>query len=188
MNIAEHFFCSSSLWRYISNSRLLPWILSNASLGDHLLELGAGYGAATAHLQSRASRVTSLEYDHNSLRKLKSQVNGTATTVCGDASQLPFASQTFSSAIAILLFHHLQSSELQDALFAEVFRVLRPGAIFLAFDIRDSWFQRAGHIRSTFTPVNPSSVTPRLTTAGFFNISVDERASAYRFYATRPMA
>jgi ubiquinone/menaquinone biosynthesis C-methylase UbiE len=186
MNVAEHLFCSSAVWRQINNRKLLPWVLFDHDLGDHLLELGAGYGAATPYLKSRVSRVTSLEYDHNSLRKLKARSNGSSSAVCADASQLPFAPATFSSAVAILMLHHLKSPELQDQMFAEVFRSLCPGGVFLAFDIRDSWLQKVGHIRSTFTPVAPNSLTFRLTSAGFFKISVDARPVAFRFSAIRP--
>ena len=187
MNAAEHFICSSSLWRYFTQHQLLPWLLSGTRLGDHLLEIGAGYGAATPILKTRVSRVTSLEYDHRSALKLKSQNNsGTAAAVRGDASQLPFASQTFSAALAILVLHHLRSSPLQDQMFAEAFRVLRPGGVFLAFEIPDSWFHRLGHIRSTFTPIAPTSVFPRLGSAGFFKIALDVRKGAFRVIATRP--
>ena len=187
MNAFEHFFCSSSLWRYITQRQLLPWVLSGTRLGDHLLEIGAGYGAATPHLRTRVSRVTSLEYDHNSALKLKSQSgNGVASAIRGDATQLPFAAQSFSSALAVLVLHHLKTPQLQNQMFAEVFRVLRPGGVFVAFEVIDSWFHRAGHIRSTFTPVAPASAFPRLTSAGFSKISLDLRRGAFRVTAFRP--
>jgi ubiquinone/menaquinone biosynthesis C-methylase UbiE len=187
MNAAEHFFCSSSVWRYFTQRQLLPWVLSGVCLGDHLLEIGAGYGAATAHLATRVPRVTSLDYDHKSTLKLKSQNgNGTAAAIRGDAAQLPFAHQTFSSALAILVLHHLKSAELQDQMFAEVCRVLRPGGIFAAFEVTDSWFHRLGHIRSTFTPLAPGSVPPRLSAAGFSSIALDLRKGAFRLTAIRP--
>jgi len=186
MNAAEHFICSSSLWRYFTRRQLLPWILSGIQLGDHLLEIGAGYGAATAHLRTRVSRVTSLEYDHNATLKLKLQ-NGAVLggAVRGDAARLPFASQTFSSALAILVLHHLKSAELQDQMFEEAFRVLRPGGVFVAFEITDGWFHRVGHIRSTFTPVPPGSLNSRLSAAGFSSIALDSRQGAFRVTAIR---
>lgn len=189
MNSMEHFLCSSSLWRYISQRRLLPWVLSGARLGDHILEIGAGSGPATEHLRKRVGRVTSLEYDHNSTLKLKTRHNGYSGGVLrGDASQLPFADQTFSSAIAILVFHHLRSSELQDRAFAEVLRVLRPGGAFLAFEINDSWIHHFGHYKSTFTPLSPGSAFARLTKAGFSRVTVDFRRGGFRLQALRAKA
>jgi ubiquinone/menaquinone biosynthesis C-methylase UbiE len=187
MNTAEHFFCSSSLWRWFTQRQLLPWVLSRNRLGDHLLEIGAGYGAATACLRQRVDRVTSLEYDHRSTVKLGSHHNGgPGGAVRGDAAQLPFPDQTFSSALAILVLHHLKSREAQDQMFAEVFRVLRPGGIFLAFEITDNWINRVSHFRSTFTPVKPGSAFARLTVAGFSRVAVDLRKGAFRLNAVRP--
>ncbi len=186
MNAFEHFLCSSSLWLYITRRRLLPWILSGIRLGDHLLEIGAGYGAATAHLQTLVSRVTSLEYDHKSALKLISRNSGApGAVVRGDAAQLPFPCQTFSSALAILVLHHLKSTAFQDQVFAEVFRVLRPGGVFVAFEITDDWIHRLAHTRSTFSPLVPSSVSPRLTAAGFSQITLDLRNGAFRVTALR---
>lgn len=187
MNTAEHLFCSSSFWRYFSNRHFLPRMLSGAQLGDHLLEIGAGYGAATSHLQARVARITSLDYDLRSIRKLKLRNNGGSTTaVCGDASQLPFAAETFSSVVSILMLHHLKSLQLQDQMFAEVFRILRPGGLFLAFDITHLWLHPILHARSTYTPVSPATVVPRLTNAGFSNVALDIRPGAFRVSATRP--
>jgi ubiquinone/menaquinone biosynthesis C-methylase UbiE len=104
--------------------------------------------------------------------------------VQGDAAALPFANATFTSAIAILMLHHLRSSEFQDRAFAEVRRVLRPGGRFCAFDIQDGWLNRALHIKSTFVPINPQTVANRLTRAGFAKVSIDLRSGAFRFLAS----
>ena len=186
MNAAEHLFCSSSLWRYLTQHQLLPWVLSGTRLGDHVLEIGAGYGAATSYLAERADRVTSLEYDHHAVARLKVNHHGDLNNALrGDAACLPFAEQAFSSVISILVLHHLKSAELQDRMFAEVLRVLRPGGVFLVFEVNDGWLHRIGHIKSTFTPLKPSSALARLTLAGFSRISVDFRRGGYRLSAMR---
>jgi SAM-dependent methyltransferase len=186
MNSMEHFFCSTSLWQRMTHRFLLPWVLSGAHLGDHVLEIGAGYGAATGHLLKLAPRVTSLEYDPQLLRKLEAKHRcAELTTLCGDAATLPFADQSFSSAVAILVLHHLKSRELQDRALAEVHRVLRPGGSFFAFEINDGWIHRAVHYQSTFIPVTPGSAFARLTKAGFSKISVDFRSGGYRVSARR---
>jgi ubiquinone/menaquinone biosynthesis C-methylase UbiE len=187
MNAFEHCFCSSSLWRYVGERRVLPWLLAGSRLGDHLLEIGAGYGAATGFLSERVERVTSLEYDFGALSKLKKQqLSATHASLCGDASRLPFEEQSFSSAIAILVLHHLKSSVLQDQAFKEAFRVLRPGGVFLALEINDSWIHHLSHIGSTFTPVAPASLFPRLANAGFSRVSLDFRTGRFRISALRP--
>ncbi len=186
MNRLEHFFCSTSLWQRMTHRFLLPWVLSGARLGEHVLEIGAGYGAATGHLLKLAPRVTSLEFDPRLLRKLKAKHQcPELTALCGDAATMPFADQSFSSVIAILMLHHLKSRDLQDRALAEVHRVLRPGGSFFAFEINDGWIHRAAHYKSTFTPLTPGSSFARLTKVGFSKISVDFRGGGYRVSARR---
>jgi SAM-dependent methyltransferase len=187
MNTFETWFCGSAFWRYLTRRELLPWVLRNVELGEHALELGAGPGAATLELTRLTPRLTSLEYDSKSVRKLRARAgNSNARVVRGDASLLPFANETFSAAIAILMLHHLKSAELQDRAFSEIFRVLRPGGLFLAFEVPDGWTHRVGHIWSTFVPVAPDSVIARLTAAGFSHVAVDLRSSGFRIRALRP--
>jgi ubiquinone/menaquinone biosynthesis C-methylase UbiE len=186
MNRFENWFCGSSLWRFVTERRLLPWILSGYALGDHVLEVGAGPGATTNELLRRAGRVTSLEYDRSFVSKLAERHKSSRVTVVqGDAAVLPFADNTFSSVVAVLVLHHLRSQEQQNAAFQEFHRVLRPGGMFFAFEIRDGWLQRAGHIRSTFVPVSPASAFARLTVAGFSRIAVDIERSTFRVCALR---
>jgi ubiquinone/menaquinone biosynthesis C-methylase UbiE len=186
MNRYETWFCGSWLWRCLTRRQLLPWILQGSELGEHVLELGAGPGAATEELVLRAARVTSLEYDHAFTAKLGTRMSGANVTVIqGDAATLPFSDGTFSSAIAILMLHHLRSGELQDRALGEICRVLRPGGVFLAFEIQDGWLHRVGHIRSTFVPVTPASAFARLTAAGFSKVTVDFRRGGFRIRALR---
>ncbi|HTD82949.1 MAG TPA: class I SAM-dependent methyltransferase [Gemmatimonadaceae bacterium] len=186
MNRYETWFCGTRLWRWVTRRQVLPWMLQGSELGDHVLELGAGPGAATEELGRLASRVTSLECDHAFAAKLGARINGSnAAAIQGDAAALPFADGTFSSAIAILMLHHLRSNELQDRAFAQAWRVLRPGGVFLAFEIQDGWLHRLGHIRSTFVPVAPATAFARLTAAGFSKVTVDIQRGGYRIRALR---
>jgi SAM-dependent methyltransferase len=184
MNALENWFCSTSFWRWMTRERLLPWVLGRADLGNHLLEIGAGPGAATAELRKRVPRVVSLEYDHASAARLV-QTNKGASVVQGDAAALPFPDRTFSSAVAVLVLHHLPSSELQDRAFAEVHRVLRPGGRLLAFEVPDGWFNRVIHTKSTFVPLQPAALAERLTRFGFAAITVESRPGGFRFRASR---
>jgi len=161
-------------------------MVGGSELGEHLLELGAGPGAATEELKRRAGRVASLEYDHGFAARLGARVRGTnASVIQGDAAILPFPDNTFSSAIAILMLHHLRSNELQDRAFAEIGRVLRPGGIFLAFEIQDGWLNRVGHFRSTFVPVDTATASARLTAAGFSRAMIDLWRGGFRIRALR---
>ena len=184
MNSFENWFCASGIWRYITERRWLPWLLEGTDLGEHVLEVGAGPGAATAELARRARSVTSLEYSHDFCVRLNTKVHA-ASVVQGDASVLPFESQTFTSAIAVLVLHHLRSSDAQDRAFAEIFRVLRPGGVFVALEIQDSWLTRLAHFHTTFVPVSTDGLNGRLCAAGFSNIRVTNRNGGFRIRAER---
>lgn len=186
MNAFEKWYCRSALWRYLTRRELLPWMLRDSQLGEHVLELGAGPGVATLELAWRVPRVTSIEYDSVFAARLGARVkHSNAGIIQGDAAALPFLDKTFSSAIAILMLHHLKSREQQDRTFSEVCRVLRPGGVFLAFDIPDSWIHRVGHINSTFVPVDPATVAKRLTAAGFSKVTLNSRSGGFRIRALR---
>lgn len=186
MNCFEKWYCGSALWRYLTRRELLPWMLQGSVLGDHVLELGAGAGPATSELARRTPRVTSLEYDHSSALKLRTRANHpNVSVVLGDAAALPFPDATFSSAIAILMLHHLKSVELQDRTFSEIYRTLRPGGVFLAFDIPNGWIHRVSHTKSTFVPLDPSTAIQRLMAAGLAQVTVDSRSGGFRIRAMR---
>jgi ubiquinone/menaquinone biosynthesis C-methylase UbiE len=186
MNRFESWFCGSAYWRYLTQRQLMPWLVAGSELGEHVLELGAGPGAATEELQRRAGRVTSLEYDHGFATRLAGRVSSTdGSVIQGDAAALPFSDSTFSSAIAILMLHHLRSNELQDRALAEICRVLQPGGVFLAFEIEDGWLNRVGHIRSTFVPIDPATVHARAKAAGFSRATADPWRSGFRIRALR---
>lgn len=191
MNAFENWFCASGLWSYVTRRKWLPWLLEGTSLGDAVLEVGAGPGAATAELARRARRVTSLEFSHEFCVRLRRKAGEAASTeagniVQGDASFLPFADCTFSGAIAVLVLHHLRSVEAQDQAFREIYRVLRPGGIFVALEIHDGWLTRVAHIRSTLVPVTMGGARERLGAAGFSGVSAESRRGAIRLRAARP--
>ena len=187
MNALENWFCSTSFWRRMTQRQILPWLLNGYSLGENVLELGAGPGATTEDLQRRCSHVTSLEYDHRFASQLGARY--AKTNVCilqGDASSLPFPDCTFSSATAILVLHHLKSRGQQEKAFAEIYRVLKPGGAFLVFEITGNWFNHVIHIKSTFTPLAPETAAEHLNLLGFRDIVTEKRRGAFRICALRP--
>jgi ubiquinone/menaquinone biosynthesis C-methylase UbiE len=184
MNSFENWFCASGLWRYVTERRWLPWLLEETDLGERVLEVGAGPGAATAELARRVRSVTSLEYSHDFCVKLHAKSDA-ACVVQGDASVLPFESHTFTSAIAVLVLHHLRSSDAQDRAFAEILRVLKPGGVFVALEIQDGWLTRVAHLRSTFVPVSTDGLNSRLGAVGFSSVSVKNHRGAIRIHAQR---
>ena len=55
---------------------------------------------------------------------------------------MPFRDGVFALVLSFTMLHHLPSSALQDPLFSEAYRVLKPGGIFVATDTMWSlWLQ-----------------------------------------------
>jgi len=149
-----------------------------------VLELGAGPGAGTEALRRLAPRVTSLEWSHGFAAELASKNRN--AVVQADAAAVPFAERTFSSAVAVLMLHHLRTRAAQENAFREAFRVLRPGGTFLAFEIEDNLLHRVIHIGSVFVPIDRADIADRLSAAGFSRIKLDSRSGGFRFSAMRP--
>jgi predicted methyltransferase len=70
------------------------------------------------------------------------------------------------------MLHHVPTTDLQDRLFAEVARVLAPGAALVASDSIGSDDLRAAHADDTYNPVDPATVGARLEAAGFAEVEV----------------
>jgi len=186
VNALENWFCSTYFWQSITERRLLPWILSRCEIGDHVLELGSGPGAATRELRRRAPRVTSLEFSHRFAVSLAVRQPDTSSAVVqGDVAVLPFGDRSFSLVTAMLVLHHLRSSELQNHAFAEAHRVLRPGGTFVVFEILNGWLNRAIHYDSTFVPVDPATAPASLAAAGFAKVTIDIRLGGFLIRARR---
>ena len=183
MNALENWFCSTGFWQRITRDHLLPWVVAGNSLGDHVLELGAGPGAGTATLRQLAPRVTSLEWSHSFAAQLAAKNRN--AVVQADAAFLPFAERTFSSAIAVLMLHHLRTRATQESAFREAYRVLRPGGSFFAFEIEDNLLHRIIHVGSVFVPIDRADTADRLSAAGFSNVKLTSRAGGFRFSGTR---
>jgi len=189
MNALENWFCATSFWRRITERDILPWLLGGYSLGDSVLELGAGPGATTETLRHYSAHVTSLEYDHKFATQLGARYEKTNVSVLqADAASLPFPDATFSSATAILVLHHLRSSQQQEETFAEIHRVLKPRGVFLVFEISNSWIHRVAHFKSTFVPIAPEAASARMKSLGFEDIFVEKQRGAFRICALRGAA
>ncbi len=61
---------------------------------------------------------------------------------------------------------------MQDRLFAEIARVLRPGAPLVASDSLGSDELKAHHEGDTYNPVDPATLPSRLAAAGFVDVDV----------------
>jgi ubiquinone/menaquinone biosynthesis C-methylase UbiE len=184
MNLAHGYLCRSAFWRRVLQQDIIPWVLEGVSLGENLLEVGPGPGLTTDLLQRRAECLTAVELDFGFASCLRERFKRTGVRVIqGDATELPFAESIFTSAVSLTMLHHLPQPALQDQMFREIHRVLRPGGTFAGTDGVNSRMMRLLHLADTFTPIDHLALPARLEEAGFRDITVDMKPGRFRFRA-----
>lgn len=183
MNLCHRLCCNSDRWAREVEGQLLPWVLDGVDLGDNTLEIGPGYGAITRVLVDRTPRLTAVEVDAAMARRLQGLYGDRAHIVNGDGTRTGLPAGEFSSVVSFTMLHHVPTAELQDRLFAEAFRVLRPGGVFAGSDSVSSLRFRLLHIRDTCNTVPPETLPDRLRAAGFGDVQVEVRGDRLRWRA-----
>jgi SAM-dependent methyltransferase len=187
MNRLHRWYCRSDFWKQHLAESLLPWAMDGIDLGEELLEVGPGPGLTTDILCQQFPRVTSLEIDPQLATALCHRMQGTNVRVLeGNAAAMPFRDASFAGAVAFTMLHHVSSATMQDRLFAEVCRVLRPGGTFVGSDSLWSRRFQVFHWFDTMVVVYPNTLGDRLKEAGFDEVSVVVGDRAFRFAARRP--
>jgi SAM-dependent methyltransferase len=188
MNRTHRWICRSALWRYGMRKKVLPWALAGVSLGDEVLEVGPGPGVTTDVLRLQCRRLTAVEVDGDLASKLADRLAGTNVTVVhADATALPFPEASFTGAVSFTMLHHVPSASLQDRLFGEVYRTLKPGGLFAGTDSLGSWGMTLLHVNDTMVLVNPETLALRLARVGFADIAVAAQRRVFRFCARKPV-
>src|SRR6201992_1566344 len=155
MNLAHRRICSSDKWAKEVDDDLLLWALAGVDLGDNTLEIGPGYGAILRVLVDKTAQLTSVEIDTPMAQRLQRLYGDRARIIKGDATKTGLPADEFSSVVSFTMLHHVPTVELQDRLFAEAFRVLRPGGVFAGSDTLASLKFRLLHFRDTCNPIPP---------------------------------
>ncbi len=186
MNALHRKYCASQTWANRVEGTLLPWALDGVALGDDVLEIGPGLGVTTRLLVRSAPRLTAIEVDEGYAARLRREfANAPVEIVTGDGAAMPFPDGRFSAAVCFTMLHHVPSPALQDRLFAEACRVLRPGGVFAGSDSQLSLRFRLYHLFDTMVVVDPRTLPERLSAAGFVDVEVETRG-ALRFRARKP--
>jgi ubiquinone/menaquinone biosynthesis C-methylase UbiE len=184
MNRLHHWYCNRDAWKRHVREDLVPPALADLDLGDDVLEVGPGFGPATEVLAQRVPRVTALEIDPRLAAPLRERLAGRAEIVDGSGTAMPFADASFSAAACFTMLHHVPSAAQQDALFAEVGRVLRPGAPFAGTDSTGRGLGFALlHVGDTRVIVDPAGLEARLVAAGFEDVEIATGRDSIRFRA-----
>ena len=185
MNLAHRRICSSKRWANAVEEDLLPWVLADVDLGDNTLEIGPGYGAILRVLVDKTPRLTSVEIDAPMAERLQRLYGDRARIINGDATATGLPSDEFSSVVSFTMLHHVPTAELQDRLFAEAFRLLRPGGVFAGSDSVTSLWFRILHFRDTCNTVSPNTLPNRMRAAGFDRVEVEVRSGRRRWRAVK---
>ena len=164
------------------HARLADWGMSHLDgvPASDIVELGCGGGRNAGELLKRypAAVLTALDYSSVSVEKAKdynkSAVSaGRCSVVQGDVSALPFDDGSFDLATAFETVYFWPGLE---ACFAEVCRVLKPGAAFLICnesDGTDETSLRFEKIIDGMKCYTADQLTAALKTAGFSEVVTD---------------
>jgi SAM-dependent methyltransferase len=177
MNNNHATLCSSPEWAEFLTTEILAPMADRADLGEHMLELGPGYGASTRWLQHRVKRLTALELDPALAQELAAEFDGTNVTIeVGDCTHAQFPDASFDSVGAFTMLHHLPTAAQQYATLSEAFRVLRPGGVLVGSDSLASPELHGFHAGDTYNPIDPARLLVFLQAIGFdwINLTVDE--------------
>ena len=187
MNRIHNVLCSSGWWARRVEQELLPWGLHAVELGDNVLEIGPGFGKTTRLLVDRVPRLTVLELEPQYCERLRRDLGDRVDVVQGDATALPFPDGAFSGVVCFTMLHHIPDARLQDQVFSEVARVLRPGGTFAGTDsIGTGWLFKTIHIGDILRPIDPDGLPRRLSAAGLAEPRVSRGGRSFRFRAAAP--
>ena len=173
-------------WAAFLHEEILPVVTHRVDLGDDLLEIGPGPGAATEWLRQRVKRLVAIELEAEAAAKLGERFAGTnVEAIVGDATALPYPDGSFDTVGKFTMLHHVPTRALQDALLAGALRALRPGGTLIGSDSLASDRLHQHHEGDTYYPVEPASFLTRLQTIGFGEIMF-EVSDRLLFRARRP--
>ena len=160
-------------WAAYLHGEVLPAVASGVDLGEDMLEIGPGPGAATEWLRHRVRRLVALELDPSAAAALRDRFAGTnVEAVAGDATALPYPDGSFDSAGMFTMLHHVPSRASQDAILAAALRALRPGGTLIGSDSLPSDALHHFHAGDTYNPVEPATLLTRLQTLGFGEVTI----------------
>jgi SAM-dependent methyltransferase len=150
-------------WAAFLHEEVLPVVTQGVDLGDDLLEIGPGPGAATEWLRHRVKRLVAVELDPEAAGALGARF-------AGDATALPYPDESFDTVGMFTMLHHVPTRGLQDAILAGALRALRPGGTLIGSDSLASDRLHRHHEGDTYYPVEPAAFLTRLQTIGFGEI------------------
>lgn len=190
MSVTERLFCCSAPWRVFARRAVLPWALQGTTLRGEVLELGGGSGAmaeGTARAYPDVS-LTVTDVDPVMVESARRRLDRFDRVIVrqADVKELPFADGSFDAVTCYLMLHHVVEWR---AGLREVHRVLRPGGLFVGYDLTRSRGAAAVHVvdRSPHWLVGSGELRSELRSIGFDGVRVKPAFTelVMRFAATK---
>ena len=103
--------CGSAEWAAQLQETVLARLARDVELGERLLEIGPGPGAATDWLRHRVGSLTAIEIDPAAADALRKRFAESANVeiVTGDATGLPWPDGSFDTVATFTMLHHVPS-------------------------------------------------------------------------------
>ncbi len=143
---AEQLFCRSVTWRRFTTSIVLPWALQGVPPTGKVLEIGGGSGAMAAAIAQKYPSVelTVTDYDPTMVDEAAKRLSRhpQVTVRQADATNLPFEDSSFDTVVSFIMLHHVGRWE---QAVTEAARVLRPGGVFVGYDLASHPLAKAIH-------------------------------------------
>ena len=174
MNENHTQLCPSPEWATHIQEEVLPYLATIVDLGDYVLELGPGPGAATEWLHKRVRQLVAVESDEAAARQLVGAIRRYERARSSSATRRDsrYPSDTFDSVASFTMLHHVPTFWDQQLLLQESFRVLKPGGTFLGSDSLSSNGLHHFHEGDDYNPVDPASFLVRLQSVGFTQLTL----------------
>jgi len=137
-SIADHF----------SQTRYRDWpefsfFKQYSKSGDKVLDAGCGNGRLYASLKEMQVDYTGIDLSPQLIKKAKSKYPQAKFSVA-DVLNLPFTAEEFGSVISVATLHHIPSSEFQDQVIKQFYRVIKPGGYLMltVWNLKQENFQQ----------------------------------------------
>jgi SAM-dependent methyltransferase len=152
---------------------ILLQLAGQVDLGQEMVELGPGYGAATEWLSTRVRNLTAIEMDATTAESLKRRfADSNVKVLIGDATNTGLPAESVDSVASFTMLHHIPTGAGQFTLLAEAFRLLRPGGVLIGSDSLASSELHEFHASDVYNPIDPARLLIALQAIGFGPISI----------------